>query len=247
MSALQTGIMSTWQEREKKYLLEHLAKVKVQAVSNEPKDILAGLSPKVHALMDCLLEEERQSRTQEEAYSGLIFVTRRDAVIALGEILSRAPAMKQHFQIGCLLGNSGSFKRHAFLDITRTLLKQTPTETLNDFKIGDKNIIVSTAVAEEGIDIQACGCVIRFDPPPNMVAWAQSRGRARRRRSTFVLLMGEVDASAEKMTQWHRIEQEMVKKYTDFDREDQQMDIADLDDPISFCVEKTGYVTRLDV
>jgi endoribonuclease Dicer len=41
------------------------------------------------------------------------------------------------------------------MDITRDLGKDSQEETLSDFKDGEKNLIVSTAVAEEGIDIQA--------------------------------------------------------------------------------------------
>ena len=186
------------------------------------------------------MEEEKESRTQEEPYSGIIFVTRRDAVLALGEVLSRIPEVRQHFQIGCLLGNSGSFKRHAFLDITRTMLKQTATETLNDFRIGDKNLIVSTAVAEEGIDIQACGNVIRFDPPPNMVAWAQSRGRARRRRSTFILLLDDKDFTIEKIAKWEAMEMDMVQRYTERVDEAEPRDRYELDDYLEFRVPETG-------
>ena len=244
MATMQTGIMASWQDKEKKYLLENLAKVVLAPLPTVPADIRAGLSPKTHTLIECLLEEERDSRSQEEAYSGIVFVTRRDAVLALGEVLSRLPEMQRHFQIGCLLGNSSSFKRHAFLDITRTLLKQTATEVLNDFRTGERNVIVSTAVAEEGIDIQACGCVIRFDPPPNMVAWAQSRGRARRRRSTFVLMLGRDGLTADKIAQWEEVERNMVEKYVASDSDqadaDEANEMYELDDVISYRVPETG-------
>lgn len=240
-STVHSGIMGSWQDRERAYLLKNLERIKPIPYSEDPSEIMAGLSPKVRILLDCLQEEERNYRTQEEPFSGIIFVKRRDVVIALGEILSRLPAMRQHFQVGCLLGASSSTQRHAFLDITRTLLKQTASETLRDFSIGDKNIVVSTSVAEEGIDIQACGCVIRFDPPDNMVAWAQSRGRARRRRSTFILMLDPDSIADNKIAQWEQTEQEMITQYTDTGRaREEQNDQKTDEDDLQYMVEETG-------
>jgi len=71
------------------------------------------------------------------------------------------------------------------------MLKEPHEDTLMAFKIDEKTVIISTAVAEEGIDIQACGSVIRWNPPPNMASWAQSRGRARRERSTYTMMFAK--------------------------------------------------------
>ena len=72
------------------------------------------------------------------------------------------------------------------MDITRNLVKESQENTLADVKIGKKNVIVSTLVAEE-----ACCSVIRWDPPLNMASWAQSRGRARKKCSTFTVMFDE--------------------------------------------------------
>ncbi|THG98355.1 hypothetical protein EW026_g3818 [Hermanssonia centrifuga] len=240
------GVMASWQPPEKKYLLSIISQVNVAHPSGEPQAIMAGLSPKVEALLKCLKDEERSFRTQEEAYSGIIFVTRRDSVLALGELLSRLPELTQHFQIGRLLGNSSTFKRHSFLDITRALLKETSSKTLQDFRIGDKNLLVSTAVAEEGLDIQACGSVIRFDPPPNMVAWVQSRGRARRQRSSFVLMLDENAMAQSKFMKWEQMEKDMMNQYNDTSRDDQEPESHEPEDDIQFPIESTGAVLTLD-
>lgn len=240
MASLHTGIMASWKDKEKRYLLDVLAKVKTVNPSAGEDEIVACLSPKVRVLLDCLREEERAYRSQEDAYSGIIFVTRRDTVLALGEILTRLSDIKRNFRVGCLLGNSSSAQRHAFLDITRTLLKESASKTLDAFKIGDKNVVVSTSVAEEGIDIQACGSVIRFDPPPNMVAWAQSRGRARRQRSTFILMLDEAAVAANKIAKWEQIEREVINHYTDDTRIGQPAEYGELDEHIEFRVPTTG-------
>ena len=171
----------------------------------------------------------------------------RSAVLALGHIIKSLPEMQERFSVGCLLGTSSSFKRHSFLDISRSLLRDTATQTLKDFRTGDKNIVVSTSVAEEGIDIQACGTVIRFDPPPNMVSWKQSRGRARRRRSTFVVMLGNDPTSAEKLQLWAELEDDMVKLYTDPTRDNEAADAGYIEEDAPVLrVEETGYVYPID-
>ncbi|KAI0074129.1 P-loop containing nucleoside triphosphate hydrolase protein [Panus rudis PR-1116 ss-1] len=240
-------IMSTWKEDEKRYLLSALNRIQLSPASTDPKVIRANLSPKVAKLVECLLEEEGLTRSDNETYSGIVFVTRRDTVVTLGHLLSVLPETAAVFHIGCLLGSSTSSKRHSFLDITRIMVKDPYADVLRDFADGDKNLIISTAVAEEGIDIQACGSVIRFDPPPNMVAWAQSRGRARRKKSTFILMLDELFGARTKMEKWENMEQEMMKMYTDPSRlppaEDEE---EEMDDYVEFRVESTGALLTLD-
>lgn len=219
---LLTGVMASWQNAEKMYLLQIIGKVQLFPISYDPEVIRAGISDKVHCLIKSLLREEESFQRRDELYSGIVFVTRRDAVITLGKILTSLPETSEKFRVGCLLGSSSSFKRHAFMDISRTLLKENSTETLNDFRAGDKNLIISTSVAEEGLDIQACGSVVRFDPPPNMVAWAQSRGRARRRKSTFVVLLDERELTSHNIHSWQDLEQAMVDYYNDQARGEQE-------------------------
>lgn len=234
-------IMSTWREDEKRYLLNALNSIQLTPPSMDPAVIRTNLSPKVSKLIACLIEEESFTRLENEAYSGIIFVTRRDSVVTLGHLLSTLPETAAIFRIGCLLGNSASSKRHSFLDITRIMVRDSPKDVLRDFRDGDRNLIVSTAVAEEGIDIQACGSVIRFDAPPNMVAWAQSRGRARRKKSTFILLLDEGFETADKTRKWENMEQEMMKLYTDPKRlPPAEEEEEEMDDYVEYRVESTG-------
>ncbi|KAI8994244.1 P-loop containing nucleoside triphosphate hydrolase protein [Trametes punicea] len=236
------NIMSAWQEKEKRYLLSIISRVQVTEPPSDPDKIANGITPKVRALVDTLVVEEGLFRSRDEDYSGLIFVTRRDTVVALAELLRRIPETAQLFRLGCLLGSSSSFKRHSFLDITRTILEESQADTLRDFKIGDKNLIVSTSVAEEGIDIQACGSVIRFDPPPNVVAWAQSRGRARRKRSSFTIMFERT--GPQKVKEWEETERQMMAAYNDPLRDViipvQEEDVFDdMDGYVEFAVEST--------
>lgn len=51
------------------------------------------------------------------------------------------------------------------------------------------NIIVATSMLEEGLDVQSCNLVIRFDPSTTVCSFIQSRGRARMQDSVFLLLV----------------------------------------------------------
>lgn len=51
------------------------------------------------------------------------------------------------------------------------------------------NIIVATSMLEEGLDVQSCNLVIRFDPSATVCSFIQSRGRARMQNSDFILMV----------------------------------------------------------
>lgn len=46
----------------------------------------------------------------------------------------------------------------------------------------------------------------------NTASWAQSRGRARKQRSTFILML-ELDSDMKTVEDWQRVEEEMVAAY----------------------------------
>ena len=162
-------------ESERNYLLKNLARIEIASVVPEddkdgPADVLRRTSDKVDKLVEILLEEKAFFESYDMDYRGLVFVTRRDAVLALTAVLARHPRTAHVLSVGSLLGESGNLRHRSFLDITRRLLRQPAKETLDAFRIGDHNLIIATAVAEEGLDIQACCNVVRWDPPANMVS-----------------------------------------------------------------------------
>ena len=60
--------------------------------------------------------------------------------------------------------------------------------------------MVSTSVVEEGIDVPACNLVVKFDFPTTFRSYIQSKGRARKSGSRYVLLIEEGDG--DKMNQY---------------------------------------------
>lgn len=61
-------------------------------------------------------------------------------------------------------------------------------DRLTRFASGHINVLIATSVAEEGMDIPAANCVLRFDHVQTPVSLVQSRGRARQQDSAFVVM-----------------------------------------------------------
>jgi endoribonuclease Dicer len=57
------------------------------------------------------------------------------------------------------------------------------------FLKGETNVLVASDVLEEGIDIQKCNLVVKFDMPKNYRSYVQSKGRARQRGSKYYMLV----------------------------------------------------------
>ena len=116
----------------------------------------------------------------------------------------------RHLSCATFVGTSSSIKRRAAIgDLADAALQE---QVLDPFRIGSCNLVVATSVLEEGIDISSCNLVICFDRPPNLKSFVQRRGRARDRKSNFVMMVPEDDVLT-KNTNWQVLEEEMIKAY----------------------------------
>ena len=65
---------------------------------------------------------------------------------------------------------------------------------IKQFHNKEINVLIATAVIEEGLDIPECNLVFRFNKPRNFSSYMQSKGRARAKvNASYVLLMDESD------------------------------------------------------
>lgn len=70
------------------------------------------------------------------------------------------------------------------------LSQKKQIETIDKFKNEDYNILISTSVAEEGIDIPAVDYVILYEPVPSEIRMIQRRGRTgRKQKGEMFILM----------------------------------------------------------
>ena len=60
------------------------------------------------------------------------------------------------------------------------------------------NVLISTSVVEEGIDVPSCNLVVKYDFPQTFRSYIQSKGRARKRGSQYILMVEDGDENEEK-------------------------------------------------
>ncbi|CAJ0566943.1 unnamed protein product, partial [Mesorhabditis spiculigera] len=66
---------------------------------------------------------------------------------------------------------------------------QEQARTMEDFKDGKLKVMVATSVMEEGVDVQACNLIIKYNMTGTTISEVQKRGRARAAGSKSVLLV----------------------------------------------------------
>lgn len=84
---------------------------------------------------------------------------------------------------------SAKFFGQASRDGEKGLTQKEQKEVIKAFKIGEYDVLLSTSVAEEGIDIPAVDLVILYEPVPSEVRMIQRRGRTGRKRSGRVKVL----------------------------------------------------------
>ncbi|KAG5240040.1 endoribonuclease Dicer [Salix suchowensis] len=133
----------------------------------------------------CLVESLLQYRDLKEIRC-IVFVERVITAVVLESLLSK------------LLPKHGSWKTKYIAGNNSGLQSQTrkiQNKIVEEFRKGMVNIIVATSILEEGLDVQSCNLVIRFDPSATVSSFIQSRGRARMQNSEYLLMVKRGDFS----------------------------------------------------
>ncbi|KAH7104827.1 P-loop containing nucleoside triphosphate hydrolase protein [Auriculariales sp. MPI-PUGE-AT-0066] len=196
---------------ETRYLRTMLGDVAVQ-----PPGPLApeNVSDQVSKLIEVLLEERAIADRHEEPFSCIIFVTLRSAALLLSEILNIHPSTRDTFRTGFLVGWSNDERRRNVLDlVVGAGSEQAQEKTLAQFRSGEINLMVATSVLEEGLDVPICGTVVRFNRPDNITSWVQSRGRARAKRSSFVVMFNDLENGSAIVREVVALEEKMNALY----------------------------------
>ncbi|KXS13911.1 P-loop containing nucleoside triphosphate hydrolase protein [Gonapodya prolifera JEL478] len=157
------------------------------------------VSYKVRALQGLLMGYT----DRREEFRGIIFVEKRTAATALAEILrksmgegvamvgadgvARGPGW---VKVGALVGHGSGNRDGGAMAARRVEMDfREQNRVIRAFKKGELNLLVATSVAEEGLDVQPCMLVVRYDLPKTHIAYIQSRGRARQKNSAFFFMV----------------------------------------------------------
>lgn len=84
---------------------------------------------------------------------------------------------------------SAKFFGQAAKDGEKGLTQKEQKNIIKSFKKGEFDVLISTSVAEEGIDIPAVDLVILYEPVPSEVRMIQRRGRTGRKRTGRVKVL----------------------------------------------------------
>ncbi|XP_028180116.1 endoribonuclease Dicer homolog 2-like isoform X1 [Glycine soja] len=138
------------------------------------------LSSKVCCLIDSILE-----------YRGLtdmrciIFVERVITAVVLRDLLNTLLPKYNSWKTKFIAGQNFGLQNQS---------RKKQNEIVEEFRMGLVNIIVATSILEEGLDVESCNLVIRFDPCHTVCSFIQSRGRARMQNSDYILMVKSGDS-----------------------------------------------------
>lgn len=204
--------------------------IETDFTKNDPR-----ITPKVHHLLEAVKSE------MSPEFAGLVFTQTRASVVVLAKLLSCHPETKDIVRVGTFVGTSNYGSKRS--KITELLdIKEQP-QTLDDLRNRKKNLVISTSILEEGIDISACNVVICFESPPNLKSFIQRRGRARQSKSKYIIMF-EQERGREIMSKWQKLEDEMKEIYMNDMRKLSELEIEETSEEYSmdFTIQSTGSV-----
>ncbi|XP_071490494.1 ATP-dependent RNA helicase DHX58-like [Diadema antillarum] len=88
-------------------------------------------------------------------------------------------------------------------------------ELLKMFRDERHNLVIATSVAEEGLDIQMCNLVIRYNYVRDDIGRVQARGRSRAKGGKFLLIFNNLLPNLEERERMNKIRERMMVKATE--------------------------------
>ncbi len=168
-------------------LIETSKSSKVKATKNVVNDPnFSAVEIKVKKLVEDNFEhpklEELKKLVEKEVNEKkdvkiIIFNQYRDSAVEIEKRLNLIPGVRAKLFVGQLK------KRGTGLS------QKEQIEILNCFKSGEYNILVTTSIAEEGLDIVSVDLVVFYEPVPSAIRSIQRRGRTGRQSKGRVIMM----------------------------------------------------------
>ncbi|MBY9000124.1 MAG: DEAD/DEAH box helicase family protein [Candidatus Heimdallarchaeota archaeon] len=132
------------------------------------------IHPKIERLKEVIVEEV----TRNDNNRILIFSHFRATAKIISEEINKIDGINAHWFVGqsSMKGDKG-------------LSQKKQIEIMQEFRDGIYNVLVSTSVAEEGLDIGECELVVFYDAVPSAIRLIQRKGRTGRRKEGKVVML----------------------------------------------------------
>ncbi|CAG2169667.1 unnamed protein product [Oppiella nova] len=187
LSQMLTKVMSYLKIVDKVFVLELTA---------DPMAALNTASPKMLRFLE-LLREYKPIGGQPSNLCGIAFVAQRSVAKVLAEWLTELKRIKpleyDFLNVGWVVGHSN---RPGFESLVTSFTDKQQEEIIDDFRDQKLNLIISTSVLEEGLDVSICNLVVRFDRINTFREYLQSKGRARADSARYYMMTSDEDSGA---------------------------------------------------
>ena len=117
---------------------------------------------------------------------GIVFVQRRSTAVRLCELINTLRKTQpdlQYIKCDYLVGHG------AGSSVKEAMKASKQEDVLWRFRRKRTNLLIATSVVEEGLDVPHCNLIVRFDLPNDIRSYIQSKGRARARKSQYIMMV----------------------------------------------------------
>jgi len=158
--------------------------------------------PKMEKLKEILATEMKNNKE----FRAIVFTQYRDNVYKINNFLDNAGISNRIFV--------GQAKKRS-----NGLSQKEQKEAIEEFKYGMTNVLISTSVGEEGLDLPEVDAVIFYEPVPSAIRKIQRAGRtARMREGKVIILMTEKTLDESYYWTARRKENKMYDAIKDIDK-----------------------------
>ena len=166
-----SGHSATHTEQHLSTMISQL-KIKLESLARIDNPLLLRLEE--------ILEQNFQ---QVPSSKGIVFVETKNEATSIHRWITLRPKLR-NIRADVITGQTR--------DTGRRMTKAEQNASLEGFRRDSFNLVVSTSVLEEGLDVPACNLVIKYQKVTSEIAQLQSRGRARARHSqSFTIVNSE--------------------------------------------------------
>lgn len=158
-------------------------------------------------LQSALLGARDQFAAAGHEFRGIVFVQQRISAHILQYLVERSAELRRWLRPTVVY--SASAPAAPTLSVPLSVQRKA----LRDFAAGKCNILFTTTVAEEGLDVAAANCVICFDAMQNVVSLVQRRGRARQANSVFLVLSEQTNRRVRDLEKAERLQRAWCSRY----------------------------------